>query len=60
MYSNQGRVLERDGHSEAIIDIIRFIDLNLCGILFEITFPDATLSRKLDMIGAEHDITIVL
>ncbi len=56
-----GGVLERDGHTEATIDLMRLADLNPCGVLCEITLPNGTMARMPDVIefSAEHDMPVV-
>lgn len=56
-----GGVLERDGHTEATIDLMRLAGLNPCGVLCEITLPNGTMARMPDVIefSAEHDMPVV-
>lgn len=56
-----GGVLERDGHTEATIDLMRLAGLEPCGVLCEITLPDGTMARMPDVIkfSAEHDMPVV-
>lgn len=56
-----GGVLERDGHTEATIDLMKLSGLNPCGVLCEITLPNGTMARMPDVIkfSAEHDMPVV-
>lgn len=56
-----GGVLERDGHTEATVDIMRIAGLKATGVLCEITLPDGTMARMPDVIkfSAEHDMPVV-
>ena len=40
-----GGVLERDGHTEATVDLMRLAGLKPCGVLCEVTNPDGTMAR---------------
>lgn len=40
-----GGVLERDGHTEATVDLMRLAGLNPCGVLCELTNDDGTMAR---------------
>ena len=54
-------MLERDGHTEATIDLMRLAGLNPAGVLCEITLPNGTMARMPDVIefSAEHDMPVV-
>ena len=56
-----GGVLERDGHTEATIDLMRLAGLEPCGVLCEITLPNGTMARMPEVIefSAEHDMPVV-
>lgn len=43
--ARSGGVLERDGHTEATVDLMRLAGLNPCGVLCELTNPDGTMAR---------------
>ena len=51
-----GGVLERDGHTEATIDLMK-----LAGFLCEVTLPNGTMARMPDVIefSKEHDMPVV-
>ncbi|SDU09957.1 3,4-dihydroxy-2-butanone-4-phosphate synthase [Desulfobacula phenolica] len=40
-----GGVLERGGHTEATVDLMRLSGLSPCGVLCELTNPDGTMAR---------------
>ena len=54
-------MLERDGHTEATIDLMRLAGLNPAGVLCEITLPNGTMARMPDVIefSKEHDMPVV-
>lgn len=45
LVARDGGVLERPGHTEATIDLVRLAGLKPCGVLCELTNPDGTMSR---------------
>ncbi len=45
LYAAEGGVLERDGHTEAAIDLARLAGLRPAGTLIEIMNPDGTMAR---------------
>lgn len=59
--AKSGGVLERDGHTEATVDIMRIAGLKATGVLCEITLPNGTMARMPDVIkfSAEHDMPVV-
>ena len=59
--AREGGVLERDGHTEATIDLMRLAGLNPAGVLCEITLPNGTMARMPDVIefSKEHDMPVV-
>ena len=59
--ASEGGVLERDGHTEATIDLMRLAGLNPAGVLCEITLPNGTMARMPDVIefSKEHDMPVV-
>ena len=56
-----GGVLERDGHTEATIDLLKLAGLNPAGVLCEVTLPNGTMARMPDVIefSKEHDMPVV-
>ena len=56
-----GGVLERQGHTEATVDLMRLAGLKPCGVLCELTNPDGTMARLKDMVdfALEHDMPVV-
>lgn len=45
LVAKRGGVLERPGHTEATVDLMRLAGLKPCGVLCELTNPDGTMSR---------------
>ncbi|MEI6758342.1 MAG: 3,4-dihydroxy-2-butanone-4-phosphate synthase [Chlorobium sp.] len=45
-----GGVLERPGHTEGTVDLMRFAGLNPCGVLCELTNPDGTMANMAESI----------
>jgi 3,4-dihydroxy 2-butanone 4-phosphate synthase len=43
--ARKGGVLERTGHTEATVDLMRLAGLSPCGVLCELTNPDGTMAR---------------
>ncbi len=56
-----GGVLERDGHTEATIDLMKLAGLLPAGVLCEVTLPNGTMARMPDVIefSKEHDMPVV-
>ena len=56
-----GGVLERDGHTESVIDLCRIAKLPPVGVLCEILNPDGTMARmpQLIEIAEKHKLTLV-
>lgn len=56
-----GGVLEREGHTEATVDLARLAGFRPCGVLCELTNPDGTMSRLPEIIdfSNRHSIPIV-
>ena len=54
-------MLERDGHTEATIDLMKLAGLNPAGVLCEVTLPNGTMARMPDVIefSKEHDMPVV-
>lgn len=49
LVARSGGVLEREGHTEATVDIMRLAGLKPCGVLCELTNPDGTMMRRDDI-----------
>lgn len=45
LVARSGGVLERPGHTEATVDLMRLAGLKPCGVLCELTNPDGTMAR---------------
>jgi len=56
-----GGVLERQGHTEATVDIMRLAGFKPCGVLCELTNPDGTMARLPEIIafGKKHDMPVL-
>ena len=55
-----GGVLERDGHTEATVDLCRLAGLEPCGLLCEVVNDDGTMSRvpELTKFCKEHGLVL--
>ena len=45
LVAKAGGVLERDGHTEATVDLMKLAGLEPCGVLCELTNPDGSMAR---------------
>lgn len=56
----EGGVIERNGHTEATVDLIKIAGLKPCGLCCEIMKDDGTMARKEDLIAfaKEHNLKI--
>jgi 3,4-dihydroxy 2-butanone 4-phosphate synthase len=56
-----GGVLERQGHTEATVDLVRLAGLKPYGVLCELTNPDGTMARMPEIVAfaCEHALPIV-
>jgi 3,4-dihydroxy 2-butanone 4-phosphate synthase len=56
-----GGVLERQGHTEATVDLVRLAGLKPYGVLCELTNPDGTMARMPEIVAfaVEHALPIV-
>lgn len=54
-------VLERDGHTEATVDLMRLAGLKECGLCCEIMREDGTMMRKTELmeLAKEHGLTFI-
>lgn len=59
--ARKGGVLERDGHTEASIDLAKLAGLSPYGVLCEITNPDGSMSRLPELVeyANKHSLSIV-
>ncbi|MGN1393358.1 MAG: 3,4-dihydroxy-2-butanone-4-phosphate synthase [Succinivibrionaceae bacterium] len=59
--AKNGGVLERDGHTEASVDLARLAGLNPSGVLCELTNDDGTMARLPQVVafGLQHNMTVV-
>ncbi|KAB0669800.1 3,4-dihydroxy-2-butanone-4-phosphate synthase [Oryzomonas sagensis] len=56
-----GGVLERGGHTEATVDLMRLAGLKPCGVLCELTNEDGTMARMPEIISfaKKHKLPVV-
>ncbi len=56
-----GGVLERRGHTEATVDLMRLAGLKPYGVLCEVTNPDGTMARlpEIVAIGQKHGLPVL-
>ena len=54
-------VLERPGHTEATVDLVRLAGFSPCGVLCELTNPDGTMARlpQVAAYAREHALPLV-
>ena len=59
--AKNGGVLERNGHTEANIELMKLAGLKPMGVLCEITNPDGTMARMPEIIkfSKDHDMPVV-
>lgn len=53
--------MERAGHTEATVDLMRLAGLNPCGVLCELTNPDGTMARLPEIVSfaAKHRMPVL-
>lgn len=56
-----GGVLERRGHTEAVVDMTGLAGLKPCGVLCELTNPDGTMARMPEIVNfaLQHNMPVV-
>ncbi|WP_288349648.1 3,4-dihydroxy-2-butanone-4-phosphate synthase [uncultured Thalassospira sp.] len=56
-----GGVLERRGHTEGTVDLMRLAGLKPAGVLCEVTNPDGTMARLPELIeyARSHDLVVI-
>ncbi len=61
LLSKPGGVLERDGHTEATVDLMRLAGLKECGLCCEIMKDDGTMMRTAELkeLAKKHDIKFI-
>jgi len=59
--AKKGGSIEREGHTEAVIDLCRMAKLPQAGVLCEILNPDGTMARmpQLKKIAEKHKLTLI-
>lgn len=61
LQARPGGVLEREGHTEATIDLMRLAGLKPCGVLCELTNDDGSMARMPEILefSQRHNIPVV-
>ncbi len=61
LVARPGGVLERPGHTEATVDLMRLAGLKLYGVLCELTNPDGTMARLPEAVAfaEKHNMPIL-
>jgi 3,4-dihydroxy 2-butanone 4-phosphate synthase len=56
-----GGVMERRGHTEATVDLMRLAGLQPCGVLCEVTNPDGTMARLPELVelAKKNDMPVI-
>ena len=59
--AREGGVLQRDGHTEATVDLMRMAGLKACGLCCEIMREDGTMMRTQELLAfaEEENITVI-
>lgn len=59
--ARSGGVLERRGHTEATVDLMRLAGYEPCGVLCELTNPDGTMARLPEIVAfaERHDMPVM-
>ena len=59
--ARKGGVIEREGHTEAVVDLCRLAKLPQAGVLCEILNPDGTMARmpQLKKIAKKHKLMLI-
>ena len=59
--AKKGGVLERMGHTEATVDLMRIAGLKECGLCCEIMREDGTMMRTTELLqfAEKHDLTVI-
>lgn len=61
LQARPGGVLERQGHTEAVVDLAKLAGLKPCGVLCELTNPDGTMARLPEIVAFanKHQMPVV-
>ena len=61
LVARAGGVLERDGHTEATVDLMKLAGLSPCGVLCELTNPDGTMARlpEISVFAQQHAMPVL-
>ena len=59
--AKEGGVLQRDGHTEATVDLCRLAGLKECGLCCEIMRGDGTMMRTTELLefAEKHELTVI-
>ncbi len=59
--ARSGGVLERGGHTEATVDLMKLAGLGDCGVLCELTNPDGTMARLPEVVAyaEKHGLPVI-
>lgn len=59
--ARSGGVLERQGHTEATVDLMRMAGLKPCGVLCELTLPSGEMARLPEIVSfaREHNMPVL-
>lgn len=58
LVAKQGGVLERDGHTEAAVDLARIANLTPAGVLCEVVGTDGRMAKLKDLINLSQELNI--
>ncbi|MCD8554319.1 3,4-dihydroxy-2-butanone-4-phosphate synthase [Seleniivibrio sp.] len=61
LVAREGGVFERDGHTEATIDMVKLAGYKPCGVLCELTNPDGTMMKlpQITEYAVQHGFTVI-
>ena len=61
LVSQPGGVVQRPGHTEASVDLMRLAGVQLCGVFAELVNPDYSMMRQQQILAfaKQHDITVI-
>ncbi len=61
LVAREGGVLERPGHTEAVVDLMRLAGLPPCGVLCELTNPDGSMARlpQIEAFAAQRGMPVL-
>jgi 3,4-dihydroxy 2-butanone 4-phosphate synthase/GTP cyclohydrolase II len=61
LLAKSGGILERDGHTEAVVDLMKLAGLKPCGLCCEMMADDGDMMRKAELLefAENHDLTVI-